>query len=79
MTRSFIIFLLIFSTTFSFAQSKKPKQTDSSKPFVLGLIDEIQSKELGEKRILNIYLPEGYQSKRNNKVPRNLFIGWFGR
>ncbi len=27
---------------------------------MLGVVDEIQSNELGEKRILNIYLPEGY-------------------
>jgi len=31
-----------------------------SKPFVLGVIDEIQSVQLAEKRVLNIYLPEGY-------------------
>lgn len=30
------------------------------KPFVLGYIDEISSTQLAEKRILNIYLPEGY-------------------
>ena len=43
----------IFSI-FSYAQSNK------SKPFVLGVTDEIYSKELKEKRTLNIYLPEGY-------------------
>jgi uncharacterized protein len=48
------IFILSFITIRSFAQ------TDNSKPFVLGIIDEIQSTQLGEKRILNIYLPEGY-------------------
>jgi predicted alpha/beta superfamily hydrolase len=37
-----------------------PKPPANSKPFVLGYIDEIQSKELSEKRILNIYVPEGY-------------------
>ena len=31
-----------------------------SKPFVLGQINEIQSKILAEKRVLNIYLPVGY-------------------
>ncbi|CAN5612710.1 alpha/beta hydrolase-fold protein [soil metagenome] len=31
-----------------------------TKPFVLGLVDAISSKELGETRTLNIYLPEGY-------------------
>ncbi|PQJ12570.1 esterase [Flavipsychrobacter stenotrophus] len=33
----------------------------AQKPFVLGETVEIQSKELGEKRVLNIYLPEGYK------------------
>lgn len=35
-------------------------QSSTSKPFVLGVIEEIQSTQLNEKRILNIYLPEGY-------------------
>lgn len=37
--------------------------TTNSKPFVLGRIDEIQSAQLGEKRILNIYLPDGYNQE----------------
>lgn len=40
-----------------------------TKPFVLGVIDEIQSKELSEKRTLNIYLPEGYNAKDTIKYP----------
>lgn len=35
-------------------------QNSVSSPFELGSIHEIQSAELSEKRILNIYLPEGY-------------------
>ena len=45
---------------FVVAQVNKQKQTMPNKPFVLGVIDEIQSEQLKEKRILNIYLPEGY-------------------
>jgi predicted alpha/beta superfamily hydrolase len=60
MNRDFIFFLLVFSVNIVSAQAGKPKQTARSKPFVLGVIDEIQSKELNEKRVLNIYLPEGY-------------------
>jgi len=63
------ILILIFSTTIIFGQTNKPKQNDNTKPFVLGLIDEIQSKELNEKRILNIYLPEGYNPKDTVKYP----------
>jgi len=39
------------------------------KPFVLGVIDEIDSKILSEKRILNIYLPEGYSATDTIKYP----------
>lgn len=56
MTKINIILILLLSTSFLFGQ------TDNSKPFVLGVIDEIQSKELNETRILNIYLPEGYDA-----------------
>lgn len=34
----------------------------AQKPFVLGEVVEIQSAELGEKRTLNIYLPDGYKA-----------------
>ncbi len=57
------IFILSFITIRSFAQA------DNSKPFVLGVIDEIQSTQLGEKRILNIYLPEGYNKNDTVKYP----------
>ena len=44
-------------------------QTDNGKPFVLGVIEEIQSTQLAEKRILNIYLPEGYDKNDTTKYP----------
>lgn len=40
-----------------------------SKPFVLGVTDEIASKELGEQRTLNIYLPEGYDKNDTITYP----------
>jgi Predicted hydrolase of the alpha/beta superfamily len=63
-----IISLLLPFTTVSFAQIKNPAENDN-KPFVLGVINEIQSIQLGEKRILNIYLPEGYNPKDTIKYP----------
>ncbi len=54
-----ILIITIFARQ-TFSQINTSKQTEESKPFVLGVIDEIQSKQLAEKRILNIYLPEGY-------------------
>jgi uncharacterized protein len=52
--------ILVLLTSFLFAQNK---------PFVLGVIDELQSKELSEKRTLNIYLPEGYNQNDTVKYP----------
>lgn len=63
------LFILTFFTTLSFAQTNNPTQTDKSKPFVLGVIDEIQSTQLAEKRILNIYLPDGYRQEDTIKYP----------
>jgi predicted alpha/beta superfamily hydrolase len=64
-----LISVLTCFTTFLSAQTNPPKQTESSKPFVLGNIDEIQSKELAEKRTLNIYLPEGYHANDTTRYP----------
>lgn len=60
--------LLVCFSTFSYSQTK-PNKTIEPKPFVLGIIDEIQSSELSEKRILNIYLPEGYNKNDTVKYP----------
>lgn len=59
MIKPILILILLFFTTVSNRQNRKSKE--NSKPFVLGSIEEINSKVLSEKRILNIYLPEGYQ------------------
>lgn len=69
MTRIFIFFIFTVSTNLIFGQVNQHKHTESSKPFVLGVIDEIQSKELNEKRTLNIYLPEGYNPNDTTKYP----------
>jgi predicted alpha/beta superfamily hydrolase len=63
---SIVCFLLISEML---AAQKDWKDFSGTKPFVLGVIDEIQSKELSEKRILNIYLPEGYNKNDTTKYP----------
>lgn len=64
MKRITITTVLALVAAITFGQS-----ADSTKPFVLGVIDQVQSKELNEKRILNIYLPEGYNAKDTVKYP----------
>lgn len=64
-----LLIILTFCTSSAFSQRTKSIQTDSSKPFILGVIDEIQSRQLNEKRILNIYLPEGYNNNDTIKYP----------
>ena len=58
---------LFVSTHILVGQNKSA--TSKPKPFVLGVIDEIQSIELSEKRTLNIYLPEGYNEQDTVKYP----------
>jgi predicted alpha/beta superfamily hydrolase len=60
--------ILFFLSKSASAQTDKTIQTDS-KPFVLGVIDKIQSAALAEKRILNIYLPEGYSKADTIRYP----------
>ena len=61
------LFLNLLSVTL-YGQTGKP-DAERTKPFVLGVIDEIQSVQLGEKRVLNIYLPEGYNKNDTVTYP----------
>lgn len=69
MIKLFIILILTLSTRPIFGQASESKQITAGKPFVLGVIEELESKELAEKRILNIYLPEGYNRDDTTKYP----------
>lgn len=69
MKNTVLFLFLAFTGTLSFGQKNKVKQTETAKAFVLGAIDEIQSKELGEKRVVNIYLPQGYNPNDSIKYP----------
>lgn len=63
------ILMLTFYTFSIYGQTTKTKQQENIKPFILGEIHELQSKVLAEKRILNIYLPDGYNPKDSLKYP----------
>lgn len=56
---------LFVSFIFMLLYTALPAQ--NARPFVLGEIREMESKELGEKRTLNIYLPEGYAQNDSTK------------
>jgi len=56
--------LLCICTSALFGQD-----TVKSKPFVLGEVLELQSAKLSEKRILNIYLPDGYNKTDTVRYP----------
>jgi len=58
----------LFTALSVFCQSRS-EGSSKAKPFVLGIVDEIQSKALAEKRTLNIYLPEGYNQNGTTKYP----------
>ena len=62
----YIIIGMLYVTP-AFCQQQKAPET--SKPFVLGSIEEFESKILGENRILNIYLPEGYIPNDTTRYP----------
>ena len=65
MMKSLMLLITIFLVTNTNAQLK----TETNKPFILGTIDEIHSKILAEKRILNIYLPYGYSKNDTISYP----------
>ncbi|HEU4718716.1 MAG TPA: alpha/beta hydrolase-fold protein [Bacteroidia bacterium] len=51
------------------AQKNKPAPQDGGKPLVIGEVQELLSAELGEKRTLNIYLPQSYAQNDTAKYP----------
>jgi len=44
-------------------------QGGTAKPLTIGVIDELYSQTLGERRALNIYLPQGYKPNGTTKYP----------
>ncbi len=62
-------FLLLFIASSTVISKPKLKYQPYKKVFTLGVIDEVASEELAEKRTLNIYLPEGYDTAVKKKYP----------
>ena len=62
-------FTLLLLVNFCLAQTISIVQQGNTKPFVLGEIRIIESTILGEKRILNVYLPDGYNANDTITYP----------
>ncbi len=68
MKKTCISILLLLSVILAFGQMDN-LQPAETRPFVLGQINSLPSKILGETRLLNIYLPEGYNAKDSATYP----------
>jgi hypothetical protein len=65
-------FCIIVSMLIAFpgiGQKKEARAGETGKPFTIGVIEELKSAVLGETRVLNIYLPEGYQGNDTTRYP----------
>lgn len=60
--------LLVFGHTL-LAQENDPRYSGDQEILPLGLIETIDSKALSEKRVLNIYLPQGYHPDSSTTYP----------
>ncbi len=69
MRRIFFSWSLLILSTIASAQTGRSKLPPGTAPFILGAVDTISSKVLNEKRVLNIYLPEGYDANDTVKYP----------
>ena len=65
----FICFVIFFPLSDVFGQNHQIALPDGKTVFALGEVDKIQSVELGEPRILNIYLPDGYSPDSSTTYP----------
>jgi predicted alpha/beta superfamily hydrolase len=65
----FIFFVLFFRLSGTFGQKHQIIQPGGQTVFALGMVDKIPSVELGEIRVLNIYLPDGYSPDSSTTYP----------
>ncbi len=68
MNRFLLAIVLFAFFNHAFAQKTSQKKVNET-AFVLGVVQTISSVELGEKRTLNIYLPDGYSADSATRYP----------
>ena len=66
--KSIAVFIYLFFSGLT-TSAQDTSNLLASKPFILGTIHEIESKVLGEKRTINVYLPAGYQQNDTANYP----------
>jgi len=69
MNKLLLIGLLCLTQLQGYGQKQAAKQTSKSSPFIIGTTETMTSAVLGENRVLNIYLPEGYDPKAAARYP----------
>lgn len=68
MSKYLLLFLLLYANILC-AQESGKTPSNTTRPFILGVVEEIKSIELNENRLLNVYLPDGYNEKDTLRYP----------
>ncbi len=68
-TTAGITAILLSASAPAYAQDNARAEQEETHPFAFGVVGELYSKQLGEKRVLNIYLPEGYSPDSTTTYP----------
>jgi len=64
-----VLSVIFFQISGVFGQNHQVIQPGGQTFFALGMVDKIPSVELGELRVLNIYLPNGYSPDSSKTYP----------
>ncbi len=62
-------FFLVMLVSLLSAQEKDARYANASQVFPFGVVEHLDSKALGEARVLNIYLPQGYHPDSSATYP----------
>lgn len=63
------VLLLLAGLFFTASLRAQPPRDGQAKPFVFSFVHNIYSQNLGETRVINVYLPEGYSDTSKERYP----------